>query len=663
MKKILLSLAVAVIAMCAGAQNYHAITDGEVASCSQANIEACDWIDYTKTNYSTRSKCVEAGETIPNLSSTDRIVSFTVSGCASFEVTAEGNKEVRSLAIGVNGTTIATQEWANGCNTYGPFETGTTGECTITVGGTGASVYLSSVTFYAPAAPSLEGFTVGGEEMTINNTDMTVTGTVSADVDLSTTQPVVTIGGSATDYNFDGNYNGGTLTVTDGTTILTYTVTVTNRELDVTPPMPTGIYCEGVDLMMGTPAGVDKTINITFTEPIILVDTAMVNVYGVKFDENYDIIAEGFCECEISVEDNNLYITPSPRFDSGFMYTVTFSGAVTDIDGNLYFDDFGLGLQFITEEVALTVADATPASDDYIHALKMTFSTEVVMQDGIMLNVADPDFPMPNMQTAANVEILGNNLYILDVANVMPGSIVSYSVLTTSVRGVYYDMLAEAEGWEGTGMALISDDVVLGDNSFRIGFNAPINDTYIMPSWIEGTAGVSVDRDYAGSDMPAGAVGAIRAGKTDSLIVDVPQGCNIKFTVSATGGRTFVVTNEAGEELANVPVDKSNTITDIPVDINEAGKIYLYTPGATGGFTVQAMAVSVHSGMEGIEAEKESSVSYANRVILNNGAKVEVYNLSGVCVARSESNIDMSRMPKGIYIVRINDKESMKIVR
>ena len=67
--------------------------------------------------------------------------------------------------------------------------------------------------------------------------------------------------------------------------------------------------------------------------------------------------------------------------------------------------------------------------------------------------------------------------------------------------------------------------------------------------------------------------------------------------------------------------------------------------------------------MEGIEAEKESSVSYANRVILNNGAKVEVYNLSGVCVARSESNIDMSRMPKGIYIVRINDKESMKIVR
>lgn len=666
MKKILLSLAVAATALCAGAQTFHQIEDGEVASCSQTNIEAQDWIDYSTTNYSDRSKCVPEGETIPNLSKTERVVTFTVSGCASFSVTAEGNKSVRSLIIGVDGTTVATQDWENNCNTYGPFETNNSGDCTITVSGNNGSIYLSSLTFFAPEEPILVSFSVGGEEMTINNTDMTITGSVAYDVDLATTEPVVTLGGSATDYSFDGNYNGGTLTISNATgdKQLSYTVTVTNRELDVTPPMPTGIYSEGVDIYTGTLAAVDKPVYILFNEPIEMEDPSKIFVYGMTYNENDSIILnEGIVEgLSTWTSGDSLYIQPSPRFNSNTFYIVQFNGAVRDMDGNVYVDGFGMGLQFKTEALPLTATDATPASDEYAHVMKITFSTDIQLLDltNFYMSVTeDPYMPLPTMAPVTDVEVYGNNLYILDAANYPNGTLMAFILPTSAVRGVYFDMLTADPD---LGFALVSNGFTQGDNSYRIGYNAPINDTYAMPSWLRGTAGVAVDRDYAGTDMTSGTVGAIRGGSTDSLYIDVPIASDIQFTVSATGSRTFVVSNNANEQLASVEAEK-NTLYTLNVVMEEPGTIYLHTPGATGGFTIQGISIDVCSGVEGIQADKESNVRYANLVICNNGSSLEVYNLMGVCVARSEGNIDMSNMPKGVYIVRIDGKESMKIVR
>lgn len=664
MKKVLLSLASAAIALCSAAQTYHAITDGESVSCTEENIAATDWITYSKTNYSSRSKCVTTGENIPNLSSSDRIVSFYVSGCASFEVTADGNGS-RSLLIGVNGETT-TQVWGNNCNTY-TFDTNNTGDIVITVAGSDGSVYLSSLTLYAPQKPIVQSFTVGGEEMTIDNTAYTITGTVSANVDLSTTKPVVTVAGTETGYRWDGSYTNGTLQLLqyDTEVVATYTVNVTNRALDNTPPQPTGWYSGDLALHSGDYCPVDGTIRIEFDENIKLVDAENVALYGVQIGDDD---GETFCQQDIAncwAEENKLYIQPQPRLNSGFSYIVGINNTISDMENNLY-DAGGIGMiSFATETATLSVTDNTPESDQYIHALKLTFSGPIELVDAsqIMINTMyyDSEYGMPMMDQiyAENVEVAGNNLYILDVAD-MPNSTIMYGVGINCVKSPYYDQLVADEDYED--FCYVSDgDDQMGSNDFFVGFNAPINDTYIMPAWITGTEGISVKRDYAGTDMPAGKIGAIRGNATDQLILEIPQICDVEFTVSATGGRTFTVTNDNNETLATLIYTK-NQLATLTATVETPGKIYLSTPSATGGFTVQGISTAVPTGVKNLAADKKADIRYANNVIINNGVTVEVYNTLGVCVARSNSNIDMTAMPKGVYIVR-TENSSMKIAR
>ena len=121
------------------------------------------------------------------------------------------------------------------------------------------------------------------------------------------------------------------------------------------------------------------------------------------------------------------------------------------------------------------------------------------------------------------------------------------------------------------------------------------------------------------------------------------------------------MTDEADNELASVTGYKKGSPAILTIQMTKAGKAYLFTPGATGGFTVQAIAINTATAVE--KTEVKSAVRYANLIIVNPAAEaVEVYNATGAKVAASNGDIDMQSMPKGVYIVR-TAKKAMKIVR
>ena len=108
---------------------YHEITNGEEFICTQENIEAADWVSYSKTNYSGRTKCNDGVSiSIPNLSSSDRYLTFNIKGCEYFNVKADGNG-ARQLTIEVDG--IAQNiVFGNNC-TIERFPTNNAGDCVI----------------------------------------------------------------------------------------------------------------------------------------------------------------------------------------------------------------------------------------------------------------------------------------------------------------------------------------------------------------------------------------------------------------------------------------------------------------------------------------------------------------------------------------------------
>ncbi len=85
---------------------------------------------------------------------------------------------------------------------------------------------------------------------------------------------------------------------------------------------------------------------------------------------------------------------------------------------------------------------------------------------------------------------------------------------------------------------------------------------------------------------------------------------------------------------------------------------------AGGVSTVKDFPYTIGSDVpSAIKAVSTTDVRYAGGVVYNDGSQVEVYNLMGVCVARSYGNIDLNAMPAGVYIVRVDGEVAMKVAR
>ena len=200
--------------------------------CSQANIDALDWVAYTNNTYSARTQCTDGvSAMIPNLSGTARQVVFNVSNCESFTIYADGNSATRYLSYKINdGEVIQTAAWPNGCSSQ-TFATGNTGNITLTIAGVDGSVYLAYVDFHRSL--KISSFEVNGNSASVDHEASIVAIDLEPGTSLTNITPVLAVA-PGTSYSPTGAQDFTTslvtpvvYTVTDGTSTKQYAVTIT----------------------------------------------------------------------------------------------------------------------------------------------------------------------------------------------------------------------------------------------------------------------------------------------------------------------------------------------------------------------------------------------------------------------------------------------------
>lgn len=264
------------------AVTYHPITTTEEFQTTDVNIAASDWVTYTKASYTARTKCYTGN--MPNLSATDRFVNFNISGCASFTINADGNSTARYYTYSINGgTPIQTAAWPNGCTSQ-TFNTGNTGDISLSIAGVNGSVYLGSVVFTPPANPLISAFSVGEVDAIIDQDAKTIVAELPFGSSLAAITPTVTIGGTATGYSPAGvqDFTNSAATpivytATDGVNNTNYAVTLTastvaSSDKDLSDVLIGGMTptfnaaTNAYNIVLPKSAGMTQAV--TFTKPI-----------------------------------------------------------------------------------------------------------------------------------------------------------------------------------------------------------------------------------------------------------------------------------------------------------------------------------------------------------------------------------------------------------
>ena len=109
---------------------------------TKANIDAADYMSVTKDTWQNQRTYDGVTGQFYNMSSTDRLLNINVKGVSKFEVFVYNSNADRSYNVTVgSGAAQTIAHNGTGLESSGEIETGTTDEVTITLGGTGASVY------------------------------------------------------------------------------------------------------------------------------------------------------------------------------------------------------------------------------------------------------------------------------------------------------------------------------------------------------------------------------------------------------------------------------------------------------------------------------------------------------------------------------------------
>lgn len=109
---------------------------------TKANIDAADYMSVTKDTWQNQRTYDGVTGQFYNMSSTDRLLNINVKGVSKFEVFVYNTNADRSYNVTVgSGAAQTIAHNGTGLESSGEIETGTTDEVTITLGGTGASVY------------------------------------------------------------------------------------------------------------------------------------------------------------------------------------------------------------------------------------------------------------------------------------------------------------------------------------------------------------------------------------------------------------------------------------------------------------------------------------------------------------------------------------------
>ncbi|MDD3079152.1 MAG: hypothetical protein PHH37_08615 [Paludibacter sp.] len=213
------------------AQTYLAITEETSIDLTKANIDALDYLSVSTQNWATaKTYCSIAGD-FYNMSSIGRILSINVSNVDSFDVYIHNTNAGRIFTITVgSGSAQTFTHTGSSCESFS-LATGDTQNLTIKLEGGGSSVYPAKIVLYPPTSPTITKFSVAGIDASIDQDAKTITAELPFGTNLSSIEPTVTVGGTATGYSPTGaqDFSGGsvTYTATDGTNNTDYAVTLT----------------------------------------------------------------------------------------------------------------------------------------------------------------------------------------------------------------------------------------------------------------------------------------------------------------------------------------------------------------------------------------------------------------------------------------------------
>jgi len=587
--------------------NYHPITAVEEFQTTDVNIAAADWVTYIKASYSDRTKCYTGK--MPNLSATDRFVNFTISGCKSFTINADGNSTVRYYTYSINGaTSIQTASWPDGCTSQ-TFETGNTGDITLSIAGVSGSVYLASVIFTPPASPLISAFSAAGIDATIDQTAKTITAELPFGTNLTSIEPIVTIGGVATSYSPTGaqDFSAGAVTYSAiGTTTVNYTVTLTASAVANTDATLSDLQVDGATVAAFNPATLTYDVALPYAYVGLPVISSTVNA-----------VTSNQVLVQASAIPGSATVTVTAQDNTSKVYTINF-----------------------TRTPASSACDITSLMIN--NRLGVISGTDILVQ----------------LHNTTDVTALSPVIAVSTFANVTPSGSQNFS------SPVQYTVTAE----DGT-QKIYTVSVELIDmrysGSYPLITNFPTG--YTIPLWMSSpTNAISFEEPYTGSDKAlwydnetettAAAASVIRLSSSTAIEFMVSKCESVTAKLSATGTRVFDMYIN-GSLVATSGSIGSNTLVTLTyaANLNEPVTIKIDNPSSSGGITLGYLEITASFGSD-LKVTQLKGVSFDGTTIHNaNNIKLNVYDITGRIVKTSTKDIQMTGIAKGTYIVRSND--------
>lgn len=285
MKKIKLFSLFAAILFAGSAMAAYTPTEAtDTIMLTKANITDCDYLSAATDNWQTGK---DYGKTLGvtkadyyNMSSTDRILSISLSGVDSFSVYVHSSNANRSYTVQVG--TAAAQTIAHGgsgLEESSTIATNTTGEVTIKLAGTGSSVYpvAIKVNKYVAKSPTLTSFTINEVKAVIDDEEKTITALLSYGTTIDWESVAVVLGGNATQWTISEDHTTLTISNEDASQKVTSTLNITVETTVSHDATLSEITLDGKSLADFAAATKTYTVELAYIDAVPAIEAAPTN--------------------------------------------------------------------------------------------------------------------------------------------------------------------------------------------------------------------------------------------------------------------------------------------------------------------------------------------------------------------------------------------------
>jgi hypothetical protein len=626
MKKItLLGFAITLISLVStlNAQIYYDLTTSggsitmgyDAVNTEQAKAIDTRWItavSFPATN--TSGKCSSVTSTF-NITNT-RSLEFWLAKCDVMTINAN-IATGRGITYSIDGATPVALAGTNACN---DFSVAVNKEvpCKIKItGGFTTSAYVSLFKFtYAAKVPTISAFKINGASAVIDQTAKTITLQMPYGTDITAVTPDITLGGTAISITPIGvqNFTTGPVvyTVSDGTTPVSYTATITAKSTPDTDKAITSMTINGVNASINEATG---SINCEFPSftgilgnwPVVFTLSGSTATANYTSGTNFDFFANNALSITVTAQDltTKVYsITPaiSTKKNIGML---TLNGKAETYD-NL------LASAFSNYYITYLTAAATAPAD--IQAFYANYDLIVLHANVSGTNAtAIATKAMVGVKPMLNLKAFMYNSGRWSWSTTAPGN----AAAGVAVADVTVNLQAHP----------IFSNVTFTGTTLTYYDNLPVANTNAV--------------QYA-NDL------ATMTGFTSQTIA-----------TSGTGIQAHEIQDNLAAKYIMVGLSMENNnytyFNSNAINVLKNAAAYLLNPTAKYNYTVTSLN----------NMTDQNSIYYNSNIIYNPNLKsVIIFNTSGVKVkSAKDKTISTESLPKGVYMVQTDNTNVLKFIK